>query len=171
MVMVRRERLEDGAAIFEVHASSFPSRAEARLVDALRESGRLSASVVAEEDGLVVGHVGFSPVIVGDGSIVGEGLAPVAVLPTYRRRGIAERLIREGLSILEQAGVGFVVVLGDPAYYGRFGFRAASAWGLKDEYEGGSAFQALELRPGTIPRGGGLVRFGPEFAELESDEA
>ena len=56
------------------------------------------------------------------------------------------------------------MVLGEPAYYGRFGFTAAAAWGLRDEYGGGSAFQAVELRAGAIPRGAGLVRYAPEFA-------
>ncbi|MFO0953833.1 MAG: N-acetyltransferase [Isosphaeraceae bacterium] len=119
---------------------------------------------MAELDCLVIGHVGFSPVTAG--TAVGEGLAPVAVLPGYRRRGVAERLVREGLSACERAGVGFVVVLGDPAYYARFGFAPGSRWGLVDEYGGGEAFQAVELKPGAIPSGATplLVRYAPEFA-------
>jgi putative acetyltransferase len=65
-----------------------------------------------------------------------------------------------------RTSVGFLVVLGEPAYYGRFGFTAAAACGLADEYGGGAAFQALELRPGAIPHGAGLVRYAPEFAAL-----
>jgi len=64
-----------------------------------------------------------------------------------------------------------VVVLGDPAYYGRFGFLPASGWGLGDEYGGGAAFQALELRAGSIPTAGALVRYAPEFAALTSEES
>jgi putative acetyltransferase len=69
----------------------------------------------------------------------------------------------------EEAGCGFVVVLGDPAYYRRFGFRPARSFGLSDEYGGGDAFQALELREGAIPPGGGVVRYAPEFPETENE--
>ena len=96
--------------------------------------------------------------------VVGLGLAPVAVLPEYRRQGIAANLIRVGLEQCKERGVGLVIVLGDPAYYGRFGFKPASTWGLENEYGGGDAFQAMELRAGAIPRDGGLVRYGPQFA-------
>ena len=63
-----------------------------------------------------------------------------------------------------RASHGFVVVLGDPWYYGRFGFKPAREWALRDEYGGGDAFQALELQPGTIPTGGGTVVYAPQFA-------
>jgi len=119
-------------------------------------------------NGEVVGHVAFSPVSVV-GAIDGVGLAPVAVLPAFRRRGIAEQLVREGLEACKQLGHGFVVVLGDPRYYHRFGFMPASRWGLRDEYGGGEAFQALELRQGWIPAGGEVVRYAPEFAIVERE--
>ena len=107
----------------------------------------------------------FSPVNVAEKGR-GLGLAPIAVLPESRRRGIAARLIRGGLAVCERSGVDFVVVLGDPHYYGRFGFVPARRWRLTDEYGGGDAFQALELRTASIPAGGGIVRYAPEFAEL-----
>lgn len=167
MVVVRPEQSADAVAIHAVHAASFPTACEARLVDALRAAGRLCLSLVATDQGEVVGHVAFSPVTVA-GGIDGVGLAPVAVLPSYRRRGIAARLIQDGLTACEQSGYGFVVVLGEPSYYHRFGFTPATAWGLHDEYEGGAAFQVLELRPGRVPRGAGLVRYSPEFAALDT---
>ena len=136
-------------------------------MDVLRDAGRLSVSLVAEVDGVVVGHVAFSPVSAG--AAIGSGLAPVAVLPGSRRRGIAAQLIREGLAACERAGSGFAVVLGEPGYYARFGFRPASGWGLSDEYGGGAAFQAIELRAGAVPVGAGLVRYAPEFASLGGD--
>ncbi len=136
-------------------------------MDALRGSGRLTVSLVAEVAEQVVGHVAFSPVSAG--SAIGSGLAPVAVLPSRRRHGVGARLIREGLAACERAGVGFVVVLGDPAFYARFGFGPASGWGLSDEYGGGAAFQVVELRPGAVPLGAGLVRYAPEFASLGED--
>jgi len=167
---VRLERPGDHAAIRALHVASFPTPDEAHLVDALRDAGRLSISFVAVEGDDVVAHVAFSPVTVldaADDAARGVGLAPVATLPDFRRRGIADRLIREGLALCKQRGYGFVVVLGSPAHYGRFGFTAASGWGLIDEYGGGEAFQAQELLPAAIPAGGGRVQYAPEFAAFE----
>ena len=170
-VRIRLERPEDASAIRAVHEAAFsgpgegrPPR-EGRLVDALRAAGRLRISRVAESNGAVIGHIAFSPVSVA-AARDGLGLAPVAVAPPFQGRGVGGALVREGLEACRQVNAGFVVLLGAPAYYGRFGFLAASAWGLLDEYGGGAAFQALELRAGAIPRGAGLVRYAPEFAAL-----
>ena len=150
--------------------ASFPSDAEGRLVDALRAAGQLSISLVGVEENQVIGHVAFSPVVVS-GVADGLGLAPVAVRPGFRRRGVAERLIRTGLAEWEKMDSGYVVVLGDPAYYRRFGFSPAARWGLKDEYGGGKAFQAIEIRAGSIPPRGGVVRYASAFDVLENDGA
>ena len=56
------------------------------------------------------------------------------------------------------------MVLGEPEYYGRFGFRSAAKFGLTDEYGGGAAFQAMEFRDGALPRDAGLVHYAEEFA-------
>ncbi|MCK6455296.1 MAG: N-acetyltransferase [Phycisphaerae bacterium] len=143
--------------------SAFPTAAEAGLVDALRAAGRLTVSLVAETADQVVGHVAFSPVSLAAPTHA-LGLAPVAVLPGYQRRGIGGKLIVEGLAACARIGAGFVVVLGEPAYYKRFGFAPAADWHMVDEYGGHAAFQAIELRAGAIPRGAGLVRYAPEFA-------
>jgi putative acetyltransferase len=161
-MVVRPERSGDLDGIHAVHVASFPTPAEALLVRALRGAGRLVVSVVAEVDGAVVGHVGFSPVTAAGQT--GAGMAPVAVIEEHRRRGIGAAVIEAGLAACRAAGYGWAVVLGAPAYYGRFGFRAAAAVGLTDEYGGGAAFQALELLPGALPAGAGLVRYAPEFA-------
>ena len=159
---IRFEAPADTPAIRAVHVSAFPTAHEADIVDALRRNGRLTLSLVAVEQAEVVGHVAFSPVTLA-GTTDGVGLAPVAVVPSFQRRGIAARLIRAGLDECTRRQHGFVVVLGDPRYYGRFGFTPARAWTLRDEYGGGDAFQALELRPGAIPAAGGLVRYAPEL--------
>jgi putative acetyltransferase len=166
-MLIRAEQPGDIAAIRAVHEASFPSALEANLVDALRDARRLSVSYVAEIENQVAGHIAFSPVTTAAGH-VGVGLAPVAVLPTYRRLGIAAALITAGLAAPAQLGFGWAVVLGDPAYYGRFGFRAAAEFGLCDEYDGGPAFQSLELRPEALPLGAGLVRYAPEFATFST---
>ena len=166
-VDLRPETPNDHQPIYAVHASSFPTPDEARLVDALRDAGHLTASWVAVATPGVVGHVAFSPVTLA-GASGGVGLGPVAVLLEFRQRGVADRLVREGLADCRRRGHTFVVVLGDPAYYHRFGFKPASDWGLRCVYEGGDAFQALELQPGAIPSGGGLVEYAPEFGGLSA---
>ena len=165
LVRVRPERVGDAAGIRLVHDAAFPGPMEGRLVDALRVSGRLRISEVAESGRAIVGHVAFSALSVADAAD-GMGLAPLSVRPDFRRRGVGAALVRAGLETCRLAGVGFVVVLGEPAYYGRFGFAAAATAELADEYGGGDAFQALELRAGAIPRGAGLVRYAPEFTAL-----
>jgi putative acetyltransferase len=162
MIAVRAERPGDASAIRRVHEAAFPTPAEATLVDALRTAGRLAVSLVALEADTVVGHVAFSPLDAPGGL----GLAPLGVAPARQRRGIGAELVRAGLDACRAAGAAFVVVLGEPAYYARFGFAPASRWGLLDEYGGGDAFQALPLVPGGVPAGRGLVRYAPELAAL-----
>lgn len=161
--IIRDEEASDAAAIRAVHASCFPTPAEADLVDNLRAAGRLTVSLVALADEAIVGHVAFSPVST-DAGVVGLGLAPVAVIEGHRREGVAAKLIQAGLEACRKYGCGWVVVLGSPEYYSRFGFQAAAEYGLSDEYGGGPAFQVLELTAGQVPRDAGPVRYAPEFA-------
>lgn len=178
MTYIRPERPGDEAPIHALVAACFPTDAEARLIDALRAIGRLTLSLVARDSkaaagGLgVAGHVAFSPVT-ADGAPGGLGLAPLAVDAPHRRRGIGAALVREGLNLCAQVGCPYVVVLGDPAYYGRFGFVPASRWGLWAEIPAGEAapariiddaFQIVALAPNGLPPKGSAIRFAPEFA-------
>ena len=94
-----------------------------RSRNALRASNALTLSLVAEIDGRVVGHIAFPPVTISDGSLDWYGLGPVSVLPEYHRQGIGKSLIQEGLSSLKALGGQGCVLVGDPNYYKRFGFR------------------------------------------------
>jgi len=123
-VRVRDEAPADVGAIHAVVASAFGRSDEARLVDALRAAGKATISLVADHDGRVVGHVLFSPVTLA-GAPSASGLAPLAVVPPMQRRGIGGALVRAGLDRCRAAHRPFVVVLGSPDYYGRFGFLAA----------------------------------------------
>ena len=161
-IEIRPETAGDEEGIRAVHVASFPTDEEARLVDRLRASGRLLRSWVAVADDAIVGHVGFSPVQL-TGTPGGEGVAPVAVVPGWRRRGVAERLVHAGLGGCARDRVPFIVVLGFPGTYARFGFRPASQRGLVDEFGGGDAFQVLELQPDALPPSGGTVAYAPEF--------
>lgn len=168
LVSIRQEVAEDIEAVFRVQAAAFSTEAEAQLVDRLRANGHASVSLVAVMNDAVVGHVLFSPVRVVDeqGMVVGAGLglAPVGVLPAFQNRGIGKRLIVDGLAACSAGGTKFVVVLGDPTYYQRFGFQLARPLGIRNEYEADEHFMVLSLSDEPLPVGS--AKFGPEFAEL-----
>ncbi len=168
MIEIREELPQDKSAVHTIHVQAFPSPAEAHLVDLLRTNGKALISYVAVDKDLVVGHVLYSPVSVETSkvSIKGLGLAPVAVLPAYQRKGIGSQLIRASLDRAQCEGFGYVVVLGDPHYYGRFGFQAALNSSLENEYGVNEEFMVLELIPDTIMNISGLVKYSPEFKEL-----
>jgi len=170
----RPQTLIDLEGIDRVHTAAFETDAEAKLVRALRENGRLPISLVAEDRGEIVGHVAFSPVAVlggvggtDPGQTEGLGLAPVGVMPSHQGRGIGGDLIRAGLIESARLGFSWCVVLGDPAYYSRFGFVAASRMRLGNEYGVDEPFMALELIEGSLNNARGVVRYAPEFADLE----
>lgn len=129
-VTLRGERAGDAAALARVIVAAFADEPqggqfERRIVDALRVDGRLSVSLVAVRDGRLVDHVAFSPVAIGAGGEGWHGLAPLAVWPGCQRQGIGAALVRAGLDALRRAGARGCVVLGEPAYYARFGFGPA----------------------------------------------
>jgi putative acetyltransferase len=164
--IVRRETAGDERVIHKLLATAFPTDQEALLVDRLRENGRLSISLVAEVEDTIVGHIAFSPVTIkhANTELIGAGLAPVAVLPQWQRRGVGAQLVRAGLSASTKAGTRFIIVLGEPDYYRRFGFKNASLWRVTNIYGVDEPFMALELRPDSIHPG--LALYAPEFAGL-----
>lgn len=161
--MIRAEEPADLEQVRSVHRNAFPTNAEADLVDALRTNGNLLVSLVASVGYELVGHVAFSPVSLGNDSLVGAGLAPVAVHAAHQAHGIGGQLIRAGLVACRHAGIDYVVVLGEPGYYQRFGFSAAAKLGLENEYGVGDEFMAIELKPNCLSDQNGLVRYGMEF--------
>lgn len=166
---IRPETPADIDAVRAVHKAAFPNPTEAGLVDRLRASGKAKVSLVAEVEGQIVGHILFSPVTISGptGDVAtGLGLAPLAVLPDVQRRGIGSRLTREGLDACRNGGYSFVVVLGHPTYYPRFGFERADPRGIGNEYGADEAFMVLELLPGSLPAEG-LAKYAAEFAETQ----
>ncbi len=162
MIEVRLERDEDREAIWSVVAAAFATRDEADLVDRLRADGDGVYSLVACEGDDVVGHVLFSRMTAPFRAL---GLAPVATSASHRRQGIAARLIEDGLARARRDGWEGVFVLGDPAYYGRFGFDASLAAGFSSPYAG-KHFMALTLGE-TLPTLAGVVAYAPAFAALD----
>ena len=166
-MQVREENSADIDEIRRIHRAAFPTPEEAELVDRLRDNGNAVVSLVAEEQGALVGHVLLSPVQVENApQAKGLGLAPVAVVPEYQGFAVGTRLIERAIEQARALGFDFIVVLGDPGYYGRFGFEAASRFGLGNEYQVNEPFRVLALQPAGVPINGGLVRYGPEFGLL-----
>lgn len=127
--MIRDERDGDEAAIAALISQAFATAphsngSEAKIVDDLRAAGALTLSLVAEQDDRIVGHVAFSPVAVGGENRGWFGLGPVAVHPEHQGEGLGAKLIEVGLAHLRAIGARGCVLLGEPAYYRRFGFAA-----------------------------------------------
>lgn len=163
VIDIRQERPGDIAAIRDVNAQAFSRDAEATIVEALRANGGALLSLVAEVDGQVVGHIMYSPLQVGDTQ--GAALGPMAVLPGYQGRGIGSRLVEEGNLRLDEAGLPFVVVLGHPAFYPRFGFEPASNHGISCEWDvPDEAFMVLVFDPARMQGVTGAARYRAEFS-------
>ncbi len=166
-IKVRPETPEDVPGIRLVNERAFPTPVEADLVDLCRQRGRISLSLAAVLDGQVVGHALFTPVTLDPPhpGWCGLGLGPIAVLPEYQRTGIGSHLMAIGLEMCRSQGIDFVVLLGDPRYYTRFGFIPGREFGLSSDYGVGDEFQAREIRPGALRGARAVVKYVPEFAE------
>jgi putative acetyltransferase len=163
--LIRPETDADHNAIRHVNRLAFGQDAEARLLDALRDGGYVRASLVAEKDRQVVGHVLFSalPIITEAGTVPALALAPMAVLPDYQRQGIGSALVRRGLDVCKEQGHRIVVVLGHPHFYQRFRFSSKLAAQFESPYTGRESFMALELMPGALNDVTGRVQYPPPF--------
>lgn len=162
--VIRQESPSDAAAIHAVTVAAFlkaphTAHTEQFIVEALREADALTISLVAEQDGEVVGHVALSPVSVSDGSTGWYGLGPISVKPELQRKGIGSLLMQAAIRLLRERGAAGCVLVGDPSYYSRFGFKPEPSLVLPDvppEY-----FQALLFGP-LLPQG--LVAFHGAFS-------
>jgi putative acetyltransferase len=168
LMRIRPELPTDREAIRAVNLAAFRTHAEADLVERLRVQASPLVSLVADDSKSVVGHILFSPVVlVGHTDAKVIGLAPMAVLPAWQRRGIGSALVPRGLEACRSLGFGAVVVLGHAEYYPRFGFQPASRFGLGSEYDvPDEVFMALELEPGALRGKSGTIRYHPAFAQL-----
>ena len=166
-MIIRREEPQDVAAIRFVNAQAFDGSAEANAIDALRERGAATLSLVAVIEDRVVGHLFFSPVTIEapDRAWPGLGLAPLAVLPEYQRQGIGTALMNTGLEECRRQGHARVIVLGHPDYYPRFGFERASRCGVRFEFEApDEACMILALQPGALDGVSGVAKYQPEWS-------
>ena len=163
-LIIRRETQADVEAIAKLTVEAFRNaphtdHTEQFVIAQLRQRGELSLSLVAEGGDEILGHVAVSPVRIEDGTPGWYGLGPIAVLPSCQSKGIGSMLMRAALAELKAAGVAGCVLLGDPAYYARFGFKAPAGLWLPDVPA--ANFQALSFGAG-LPQG--EVSYSTAFA-------
>lgn len=162
-MIIRPECPADVAAIRDVTIAAFKDhphsdQTEHLIIDRLRQAGALSISLVAEVDGDVVGYIAFSPVALSDGSESWFGLGPVSILPECQGQGIGGALIRQGLSMLRDQGAAGCVVMGEPDFYRKFGFRNDPQLALRD-----CAPQYFLVQPLSSHGASGMVSYNAAF--------
>jgi putative acetyltransferase len=167
MVTFRLEQQGDAEQVRDLLVASFPASVEADLVDNLRRDRHIVLSLAAEDQGVVVGYIAFSRLKVegGEAPFNAVALAPIAVYTEYQQQGIATRLVREGHACLAALGETLSVVLGDPAYYGRFGYSNRRVARFESEYQ---SPYLMGLSFGAAPWEGRLV-YASAFAVLAED--
>jgi len=168
MVIIREERPGDAQQIRIVNQRAFGQNEEANIMDKLRRTCPNAISLVAISGDQIVGHILFTPVTIQaeEKMITGMGLGPMAVLPEFQRQGIGSQLVKAGLKVIEKAEHPFVVVLGHPGYYPRFGFVPASRHRFVSEYEDvpDEAFMILVFDQSALKGVSGVAKYRPEFA-------
>ena len=168
-IVIREEWPEDKRAIRQVVEQAFDQQVEADIVDRLRENCPDILSLVAVQEEQIVGQILFSPAnIEGDKKAMqGMGLAPVAVMPERQRQGIGSLLVQKGIKMLKERSCPFIIVLGHPEYYPRFGFQRASQHGIRSHWDGipDEAFMILILDRSAMKDVSGVARYRSEFDE------
>ncbi|MFH1623815.1 MAG: N-acetyltransferase [Pseudomonadota bacterium] len=168
-IRIREERPEDIDQVRSVNDAAFGQASEGRIVDQLRRTDGEAISLVAVLGEKVVGHIFFSSVRVEaeQGLIKGMGLAPMAVLPEHQREGVGSKLVTEGLKKIKEKRYPFVVVLGHEKYYPRFGFKPASEYGLKCQWDGvpDEVFMVIIYDKNKMKGVSGIANYREEFRE------
>ena len=166
---IRAATPADSDSIYRIHEQAFPGDGEARLVQRLTDAGAATISLIATHEGEPLGHILFSPArMPGPRPSPALGLAPMAVLPGHQRRGVGGQLIEEGCRLARERGFHYVVVLGHPQYYPRFGFKPAAPLGLGCIWPvPPEVFMIRRLRGEEEPRPG-LIHYHPI---LEAEDA
>ena len=164
-IAIRPETPADVESIHALTTAAFETEAEANLNDLLREAGALTLSLTAWIEDRLAGHVAVSPVTIeGAPDAAWYGLGPIAVQPDLQGQGIGSQLMLKALADTAKLGGNGIVLLGDPKYYARFGFRPSTDFGLAWENGGGPYFQAVRLSDAAVPSGS--VRFHPAFNDV-----
>ena len=165
----RQEEPGDQLAIRRVNEKGFGGSEEADIVDALRKRNAVVLSMVALDNDSIVAHVLFTEVVImqEDLQFKGLGLGPMAVLPSHQRKGIGSQLLQIALDKCRHISYYFVVVLGHPEFYSRFGFSPAKQHGINCEFDvPDEAFMVLELRENALAGRSGIVHYRDEFRHV-----
>jgi putative acetyltransferase len=171
MIEIRRERPEDFDAIRSITMMAFDNKAEADLIDRLRENCDDYVSFVAVKDGDIVGHLMFTCASIEhpDGEkTMGWGLAPMGIMPILQKKGVGTKLIETALTeIQEDQNRAFIIVLGHKDFYSKFGFVPASMFGIKSEWTGvpNESFMIMKLQTPKHPLAG-TAKYHAEFNEM-----
>lgn len=163
------EKPQDISDIRKVHESAFETRTEADLVDVLRDKNAHVISIVAIMGTRIVGHILFSPVTLETDGVAVKllGLAPMAVVPEYQRKGIGSKLVEKGLAESRAKRYPAVVILGHPGYYPIFGFTPSVNYSITSEYDvPPDVFMIKELAPGVLAGIPGIAKYHEAFTEL-----
>ena len=161
-VLIEVESQKHQDQVYDLVSSAFAQPDEANLVDKLRSGNHVAASMVAIEDGVVVGHILLSKLENPAGFLA---LAPLAVSPTRQRQGIGSALIKRAIATVQDDGWLGILLLGDPTFYTRFGFRVEDAAKFETPYPK-NYFMALELSPGALERTSSTVIYPAPFSKL-----
>jgi putative acetyltransferase len=168
-IKIRKEIFQDIDSIRAINEKAFGHPQEANIVDKLRANCDGLLSLVVLQDEKIIGHILFSPVTIEGsfGILKGMGLAPMAVLPELQRYGVGSELVKAGIEILRKSKCPFIIVLGHPEYYPRFGFERASLYGIKSQWQGvpDHAFMILWLDKTMMDHASGVARYRDEFNE------
>ncbi|MFF2090503.1 GNAT family N-acetyltransferase [Paenibacillus sp. NPDC058174] len=167
-MIIRTEGLQDYEAVYALHDAAFGNRdEESQLVERIRKSDCFvpELSIVAEQDGEIVGHLLISRADLVEQELRQEVmvLAPLAVNPAFQKQGIGSALMQEGLSRCRAMGYGLVLLIGHPAYYPRFGFKPAVGLSLKQFDVPAEIFMVNELIEGALSRAKGELIYPPAF--------
>jgi putative acetyltransferase len=155
----------DADAIRSVHRAAFGQEVEGAIVDALRDAGALTISLVVRSNEQIIGHVALSPMQASQPAARVFGLGPIGVLPEQQRSGVGTALMQVAIEQARDEGFDAIFVLGHPEYYTRFGFVPASRFGIRSEYDvPDDVFMALELHPSGLNDCAGIVRYHATFA-------
>ncbi len=169
MIKFRQEEPDDQLAIRRVNEQGFGGGEEADLVDALREVNAIVLSMVALENDYIVAHVLFTEVVItqADSRFTGLGLGPMVVMPCHQRKGIGSQLLKIALDKCRRLDYDFIVVLGHPEFYSKFGFSPAKPHGISCEFDApDEAFMVLELRENGLAGRSGIVHYRDEFRNV-----
>ena len=169
-ISIRSEIPEDYDQITIVNDLAFNGKQEGELIIRLRRREQFipELSLVCESNGIISGHILLFPIHIVSGNEKHPTIAlgPMSVRPGFQNKGIGSELVKEGLKRAGELGFESVLVLGHPKYYPKFGFRKASKWKIKADFDvPDEALMAIELKKGSLDFGGGIIDYPLEYLD------